>query len=459
MAEEKILIIEDEKLIRWSLAEFLTKEGYQVFSAEEGNAGLKLIYEESFDLILLDNRLPNIEGMEILRKITEEYPDVPVIIMTAYGSVDQAVEAIKLGAYDYLNKPLNFEEMLITIKKALETTRLRREINRIRQEQKEMFGLERIIGRSPKLVEVFKLVNKVAKSAATTVLIQGESGTGKDLVAKSIHYMSNRADKPFMNITCSALPETLLESELMGYERGAFTDAKKLKKGLFEQADGGTVFLDEIGEIGLSLQVKLLRLIEEKTFKRVGGTKDIKVNVRIIAATNQNLREKLEKNLFREDLYYRLKVIPIDMPPLRERREDIPLLINYFIDTFNREYRKNIQGVSPEALKLLVNYNWPGNVRELKNVIERAVILENKKFITPEDLPREIMPCAPAESSIGEEFILPENGIDLDVLEKQLIRQALNRTNGNKTQAAKLLAISRDVLRYRIKKYNLSLKK
>ncbi len=455
MAEEKILIIEDEKLIRWSLAELLTKEGYQVFSAEEGNSALKLMDEESFDLILLDNKLPDIEGMDILRLIIKDYADIPIIIMTAYGSVDQAVEAIKSGAYDYLNKPLNFDELLITIQKALETTRLRREISRIRQEQKKMFGLEKIIGRSPKIVEVFKLVNKVAKSAATTVLIQGESGTGKDLIAKAIHYMSNRADKPFVNITCSALPESLLESELMGYERGAFTDAKKLKKGLFEQAGGGTIFLNEIGEIGLSLQVKLLRLIEEKSFKRVGGLKDIKVNVRIIAATNQKLREKVEKSLFREDLYYRLKVIPLDMPPLRERREDIPLLINHFIDTFNKEYRKNVQGVSPEALKLLINYNWPGNVRELRNLIERAVILENKKFITPEDLPREIMPCFPLETPSGDEFALPEKGIDLDQLEKNLILQALTRTKGNKTQAARLLSISRDVLRYRIKKYNL----
>ncbi len=455
MAEEKILIIEDEKLIRWSLAELLTKEGYQVFSAEEGNSALKLMDEESFDLILLDNKLPDIEGMDILRLIIKDYADIPIIIMTAYGSVDQAVEAIKSGAYDYLNKPLNFDELLITIQKALETTRLRREISRIRQEQKKMFGLEKIIGRSPKIVEVFKLVNKVAKSAATTVLIQGESGTGKDLIAKAIHYMSNRADKPFVNITCSALPESLLESELMGYERGAFTDAKKLKKGLFEQAGGGTIFLNEIGEIGLSLQVKLLRLIEEKSFKRVGGLKDIKVNVRIIAATNQKLREKVEKSLFREDLYYRLKVIPLDMPPLRERREDIPLLINHFIDTFNKEYRKNVQGVSPEALKLLINYNWPGNVRELRNLIERAVILENKKFITPEDLPREIMPCFPLETPSGDEFALPEKGIDLDQLEKNLILQALTRTKGNKTQAARLLSISRDVIRYRIKKYNL----
>jgi two-component system response regulator AtoC len=455
MAEEKILIIEDEKLIRWSLAELLTKERYQVFSAEEGNSAIKLMDDESFDLILLDNKLPDIEGMDILRLIIKDYPDIPVIIMTAYGSVDQAVEAIKSGAYDYLNKPLNFDELLITIQKALETTRLRREISRIRQEQKKMFGLEKIIGRSPKIVEVFKLVNKVAKSAATTVLIQGESGTGKDLIAKAIHYMSSRADKPFVNITCSALPESLLETELMGYERGAFTDAKRLKKGLFEQADEGTIFLNEIGEIGLSLQVKLLRLIEEKSFKRVGGLKDIKVNVRIIAATNQVLRDKVQKNLFREDLYYRLKVIPIDMPPLREKREDIPLLINYFIDTFNKEYRKNIQGVSPEALKLLINYNWPGNVRELRNLIERAVILENKKFITPEDLPREIMPCSALETSPGDEFALPEKGVDLNHLEKHLIQQALTRTKGNKTKAARLLSISRDVLRYRIKKYNL----
>jgi transcriptional regulator with PAS, ATPase and Fis domain len=344
----------------------------------------------------------------------------------------------------------------VTIGRALESSRLRREVRHLRAEQQRRYGLSNIIGQSAAMREVFELIEKIARSQATTVLITGESGTGKDLVAKGIHYSSDRASAPFMNITCSALPETLLESELMGHERGSFTDARTLKKGLFELADGGTLFLDEIGDMGVLLQAKLLRFLQEKTFKRVGGVRDITVDVRIIAATNRDLAKAVKNGKFREDLYYRLKVIPISLPPLRERKEDIPLLAKSFVDTFNQEFKKSSSGVDEEAMDRLMGYHWPGNVRELRNVVERAMILENKPMLTIEDLPREIRdPSEDRPASVPEGFRLPERGFPLKDIENEMVRQALDKSRGNQTRAAKLLSISRDALRYKMKKYGL----
>jgi DNA-binding NtrC family response regulator len=456
MANERILIVEDEKLVRWSLKERLKKESYEVFEAENGGGGLQILTEEMIDLILLDYRLPDMTGLDVLRKSMNDHPETPVILMTAYSSVDSAVEAIKLGAYDYINKPFNHDEMVVTIGRALESSRLRREVRHLRAEQQRRYGLSNIIGQSGAMLEVFELIEKIAKSQATTVLITGESGTGKDLVAKAIHYASDRANSPFMNITCSALPETLLESELMGHERGSFTDARTLKKGLFELADAGTLFLDEIGDMGVLLQAKLLRFLQEKTFKRVGGVRDITVDVRIIAATNRDLTKAVKESRFREDLYYRLKVIPINLPPLRDRKEDIPVLVKSFIDGFNQEFKKNTTGASDEALEQLTLYSWPGNVRELRNVVERSMILENKPELTLEDLPREIRdPAHDGPSAVPDGFRLPDRGFPLKDIENEMVRQALDKSKGNQTRAAKLLSISRDALRYKMKKYGL----
>ncbi len=456
MSNERVLIVEDEKLVRWSLKERLKKEDYEVFEADTGGGGLGILKEELIDLILLDYRLPDMTGLDVLRKTMTDHPETPVILMTAYSSVDSAVEAIKLGAYDYINKPFNHDEMVVTIGRALESSRLRREVRQHRSEQQKRYGLSSIIGESPAMVEVFELIEKIAKSQATTVLITGESGTGKDLVAKAIHYASGRANRPFMNITCSALPETLLESELMGHERGSFTDARTLKKGLFELAEQGTVFLDEIGDMGVLLQAKVLRFLQEKTFKRVGGVKDITVDVRIIAATNRDLSKAVQDGRFREDLYYRLKVIPINLPPLRARREDIPNLVNHFIDGFNQEFKKSTKGVTREGLDQLMSYSWPGNVRELRNVIERAMILENKPELTVADLPREIRePSQASPAIVPNGFQLPDAGFPLKDIEHEMVKQALDKTKGNQTRAARLLSISRDALRYKMKKYGL----
>ncbi|MBI2876247.1 MAG: sigma-54-dependent Fis family transcriptional regulator [Candidatus Tectomicrobia bacterium] len=456
MWKGNVLIVDDEDLVRWSLEKGLGKEGYHVLLADTGELALKKLEEEPIDLILLDIRLPGISGMEVLQRIRENNSDLLVIMMTSYGDVEMAVNAMKWGAYDYVNKPFNLEDVRLSVRKALETIRLKKEVELLRNEQRSKYGFDNIIGISPLIREVFDMVKMIARSDATTVLLQGESGTGKDLLAKAIHYQSARYEKPFIAINCGAVPDTLLESELLGHEKGAFTDAKAKKIGLFEQADMGTIFLDEIGEMKMDMQVKLLRLIEDKSFRRVGGVKDIKVDVRIVAATNKDLAQMVKEGAFREDLYYRLKVFPIYVPPLRERQDDITLLINYFIDVFNKEFKKNIRGISPKALTFLQNYPWPGNVRELKNVIERAIILGGEDEITPTQLPKEIQQDTQSEiiASNGS-FKLPSLGVDLDLVEKELIQQALERTGGNQTHAAKLLTISRDALRYRMQKHGL----
>jgi DNA-binding NtrC family response regulator len=456
LSGEKILIIEDEKLIRMTLRERLGREGYQVAEAGTGEEGLKSLEEDDADLVLLDYKLPDTNGVEVLRRIRELGRETAVILMTAFSTVTSAVEAIKLGAYDYLDKPVDHEALLTVMEKALETTRLRREVRRHRSEQEEIYGIGNIVGRSREIQSVLTLVQKVADSAASTVLITGPSGTGKDLVAKAIHYTSNRRHKPFMNITCTALPETLLESELFGHERGAFTDARQLKKGLLELADGGTVFLDEIGDMGLVLQAKMLRFLEEKAFRRVGGGRDLRVDVRVLAATNKDLEKAVRLGGFREDLFYRLNVVPVHMPALAERIEDIPDLVQHFIVQFNREFKRNVQGVTPEAMDCLVRYQWPGNIRELKNVIERVMILGDRPWLDLIDLPEELVQRA-GQSEEPEEPALrrAENGTSLKDMEHTMVAQALERSGGNQSQAARLLGISRDALRYKMKKFGL----
>jgi DNA-binding NtrC family response regulator len=456
---ERILVVDDEKLIRWALRKYLAGFGYEILEAEDGQQALDVLDEEYVDLMLLDIRMPQKDGLEVLAHVTEHYSEIPVVLMTAFSSVEGAVDAMKRGAFDYLMKPFNHDEVLLVVRKVLETTRLQRELALLQRQQKLEFGSENFVGKSAKMREVRSLINKVAASTATTVLVLGESGVGKDLAAKAVHQSSDRATKPFVNITCSALPEQLLESELMGYEKGAFTGARERKRGLFEVADGGTVFLDEIGDMGVGLQAKLLRFLEEKTFRRVGGTKDLHVDVRIVAATNRDLDRAVREGEFRQDLYYRLMVIPVEIPPLRERLEDIPLLITHFIERFNAEFRKKTHGMTSDALNCCEQYGWPGNVRELRNVVERAMILETKEFIGLDDLPQAIR--APLEDVDGSgpaggagiaEFELPDGGYGLRKMEEQMVRQALEKTEGNQSRAAELLDISRDSLRYKMRK-------
>ena len=452
----QLLIVDDERLIRWSLEQTLAKGGYEVSSASTGEAALAAIREDPPDLILLDLKLPDTDGLQVLRQIKELSPHLQVLIMTAYADVGTAVEAMKLGAYDYLPKPIDFENLAVTIRNALEASQLKRKVQLLSEKHLYPFHFDRIVGTSRGIREVIAVARKVARSEATTVLIQGESGTGKDLLAKAIHYESARAEEPFMEIACTAMPETLLESELFGHERGAFTDAKTQKKGLFEVAHGGTIFLDEIGDMSGGLQAKLLRILEERSFRRVGGTKDITVDVRVIAASNRDLRQAVDSGTFRKDLYYRLQVVTITLPPLRDRREDIPLLARHFLGYFSREFKKRLPHLSSEAERLLVQYEWPGNVRELRNVIERAMILEDTGDLLPGHLPPEIGGLAPSSALPAPTFRLPETGVVLEEVEREFVRQALALTRGNQTRAARLLGLTRDELRYRVKKFGLN---
>ncbi len=461
MRNESVLIVDDSPDIRFAMSEVLKTKGFCVESASDGQEAIDILDTRFFDIVLTDLSMPRKSGMDVLKFVTEHSPETICIIITGYGTIQGAVEALKLGAYDYLCKPIKPDEVIILIDKALEIRNLRRENKNLKKELKNKYGFKNIIGSSPAMKEVFSLIEKVADTDST-VLITGESGTGKELIAHAIHYASDRKDKPFIPVNCAAIPEELLESELFGHEKGAFTHAIKTRIGRFELANKGTIFLDEIGEMSPSLQVKLLRVLQERKFERVGGVKTISVDIRVVAATNKDLETEVKEGKFREDLFYRLNVIPIHIPPLRERPSDIPLLVDYFLRKYSKGKGRKVEGVSEDAMKILMKYDWPGNVRELENIIERLVILSNGKTIKKEDLPIQIIEKVGAQISTAlptGEMEIPEEGLSLSEavsnLEKTLILKALERTGGIKNRAAKLLKMNRTTLIEKMKKLGL----
>jgi two-component system response regulator AtoC len=454
MIQKRILIVDDEENFRHMLSVILKKERYDVETASNGEEGLQKISVSPFDQILCDIRMPHMDGMEFLSEAQKLGIDATIIMMSAYGTIDTAIEAMKLGAYDYISKPFKPDEIILTLKKAEERERLIKENELLRKEVEKEYSFKNIVSKNEKMQKIFEVIKKVAQYKST-ILITGESGTGKELVARALHYNSDRSQRPFIPVNCGAIPENLLESELFGHAKGAFTDAVRTKKGLFEEADGGTLFLDEIGDLPLQLQVKLLRALQDGEIRRVGESKSIQIDLRIITATVKDLVKEVNEGRFRDDLYYRLNVLPIHIPPLRERKEDIPLLINHFIKKYSQSMNKNVVGINPKALEALMNYNWYGNVRELENTIERAIVLTDGDNVELENLPIEIqdfqngIQLAPLPE---EEYSIKKGS---KFLEMNLIKKALKKTKGNHTHAAKLLEISHRALLYKIKEYGI----
>ncbi len=463
MAKDKILVVDDEQMNRWSLAQALRGWGYEVAEAKTVVEAISAYDNEQPAAVLLDINLPDGSGLDVLGEIKRKSPNAVVIMITGRVLADEAITALRGGAYDFIGKPVDLDELEITIRNGLEARHLRKEVTQVRSERARRFSFEQIVGESAAIREILALARKVARSEVASVLLQGESGTGKDLVAKAIHYGSSRADVPFVAINCAALPAQLIESEIFGYEKGAFTDAKQRKEGLFEQAEGGTLFLDEIGELEIAAQAKLLRVLEEGVFRRVGGLKDIPLDVRVIAASNRDLRKESEEGRFRLDLYYRLSVIQIDLPPLRTRGDDVLSLAEHFIKALNERLRRKVQGITPEVAGVFRRYDWRGNVRELRNVIERAMILEDGEMITTEYLPDGLTEkpftkdgiSGSCEIEIKDGILsLPVQELSLEQVENSLIRWALSETGGNKSQAARTLGITRDQFTYRLNKIN-----
>jgi two-component system response regulator AtoC len=454
MIPKRILIVDDEESFRHMLSIILIKEGYEVETSSNGEEGLQKAAASPFDHILCDIRMPHMDGLEFLREIKKTGMEATVIMMSAYGTMDTAIEAMKLGAYDYISKPFKPDEIILTLRKAEEREQLRRENQLLRKEVGKEYSFEKIVSKNEQMQKIFDVIKKVSQYKST-VLITGESGTGKELVARALHYNSDRSPNPFIAVNCGAIPENLLESELFGHAKGAFTDAIRTKKGLFEEADGGTLFLDEIGELPGQLQVKLLRVLQDGEIRRIGESKPIQIDVRIVAATVKDLSKEVNEGRFREDLFYRLNVLPIHIPPLRERKEDIPLLIQHFIGKYNQAMNKNVADIDHKALETLINYKWYGNVRELENTIERAIVLSEKNNIELENLPMEIQNFKEefqVESWPDEEYSVKKTS---KILEINLIKKALKKTKGNHTHAAKLLEISHRALLYKIKEYGI----
>lgn len=454
----RILVVDDEESIREFLDIMLRKEGYEVTCVEDGQKAIDILKKKSFDLLISDLQMPNVTGIELLKHCREMYPDLLFMMITAFGTAESAVEAMKMGAYDYITKPFKIDEVRINIANALRSRNLEVENRVLRKELQKEYSFQNLVGNSEAMHKIFELIRKVSDSP-TNVLVTGESGTGKEMVAKAIHYNSPLKDRPFVSVNCGAIPENLVESELFGHKKGSFTGAISDKDGLFEVADGGTLFLDEIGELPLSSQVRILRAIQEKTVRRVGGTEDIKVEVRIIAATNRDLEQMVQQGTFRQDLYYRLNVINIRTPPLRERRDDIPLLAGHFLQKYSERFSKQIQTISKEAMDLLKKYDFPGNVRELENIIERTVALESGATVLPESLPQFVNTPTGRKMVSSDGIEITDEGIDLqkvlDQLEKELLVKAIHQANGVKKRAAKLLGITFRSMRYRVEKFSL----
>lgn len=455
MAKKKVLIVDDEEAMRHMLANML-EEDYEVRSCEDGAKALEEMSRDTFDFILSDIKMPGMDGMTLLEETKKRGIPSTLIMMSAYGTVQTAVEAVKKGAYDYINKPFKTDEVIVTLKKAEERERLLRENIRLKRELEREFTFDNITGKNSRMLQIFETMKKIA-DVKSTVLITGESGTGKELVARALHYNSARRGRPFIPVNCGAIPENLLESELFGHVKGAFTGASYTKKGLFEEADEGTLFLDEIGELPLLLQVKLLRVLQEGEVRRVGDTKPIKVDVRLVAASIRDLDKETKAGRFRDDLYYRLNVMTVILPTLRERKDDIPLLVDHFLRKYSQKLHKNIERVEPDVMRLFMNYDWPGNVRELENVIERAMVLAETSVVRIEDIPEEIG-LGPSQARISLPF-LGETDLSIKKVERkveeELIRRALARTNGNRTQAARLLELSHRALLYKIRQYGI----